>query len=337
MHEAIKNLVIDFNVSIYALFHEQGNTDSTQPTPVPNNQFVEQAKPNHHSSSQHELKQTLEPSNSMQQSQELDARNQQPAGQDRQSYDGYNWRKYGQKQVKGSEYPRSYYKCTYPTCPVKKKVERSFDGQIAEIVYKGEHNHPKPQPPKRVAPGLQEQAFVAVAADENSRETGNLSWSSSLLEVNPKELSRAPSFSAQVQLPHDRLINANYDSIANQADGSTLQVPTSTGAMDNCILHDCKRRYDCCSLLYCLETKVWIKNIVEIEQNELNQFCVKIFKMKIHKVSNWTKSRHKKNYWVQWSLVFNFVSSWRQVAHSLTHRQVCKGHLDQWQYEPYWY
>ncbi|KAH6802608.1 hypothetical protein C2S51_034054 [Perilla frutescens var. frutescens] len=63
---------------------------------------------------------------------------------DRPSYDGHNWRKYGQKQVKGSEYPRSYYKCTYPNCPVKKKVEKTLDGQIAEIVYKGEHNHLKP-------------------------------------------------------------------------------------------------------------------------------------------------------------------------------------------------
>ncbi|GAB2274259.1 WRKY transcription factor [Dionaea muscipula] len=61
------------------------------------------------------------------------------------SNDGYNWRKYGQKQVKGSENPRSYYKCTYPDCPTKKKVERSLaDGQITEIVYKGNHNHPKP-------------------------------------------------------------------------------------------------------------------------------------------------------------------------------------------------
>ncbi|RDX88143.1 WRKY transcription factor 44, partial [Mucuna pruriens] len=74
---------------------------------------------------------------------------------DRPSYDGYNWRKYGQKQVKGSEYPRSYYKCTHPNCPVKKKVERSFDGQIAEIVYKGEHNHSKPQVPKRNSGGTQ--------------------------------------------------------------------------------------------------------------------------------------------------------------------------------------
>lgn len=59
------------------------------------------------------------------------------------SDDGYNWRKYGQKQVKGSEYPRSYYKCTQPNCSVKKKVERSHEGHITEIIYKGAHNHPK--------------------------------------------------------------------------------------------------------------------------------------------------------------------------------------------------
>ncbi|KAH7542783.1 hypothetical protein FEM48_Zijuj02G0111500 [Ziziphus jujuba var. spinosa] len=67
----------------------------------------------------------------------------------KRSDDGYNWRKYGQKQVKGSENPRSYYKCTFPNCPTKKKVERSLDGQITEIVYKGSHNHPKPQSTRR--------------------------------------------------------------------------------------------------------------------------------------------------------------------------------------------
>ncbi|KAH0941959.1 hypothetical protein HID58_001596 [Brassica napus] len=58
--------------------------------------------------------------------------------------DGYNWRKYGQKLVKGSEYPRSYYKCTHPNCEVKKKVERSREGHITEIIYAKTHNHPKP-------------------------------------------------------------------------------------------------------------------------------------------------------------------------------------------------
>ncbi|URD98100.1 WRKY transcription factor [Musa troglodytarum] len=68
---------------------------------------------------------------------------------DRNAHDGYNWRKYGQKAVKGSEYPRSYYKCTHPKCPVKKKVECSVDGQVTEIIYKGQHNHQCPIPNKR--------------------------------------------------------------------------------------------------------------------------------------------------------------------------------------------
>lgn len=75
---------------------------------------------------------------------------------ERPSDDGYNWRKYGQKQVKGSEYPRSYYKCTHPKCPVKKKVERSHDGQVTEIVYKGDHSHsPKPQSSRRMSNAAQ--------------------------------------------------------------------------------------------------------------------------------------------------------------------------------------
>ncbi|CAK9162958.1 unnamed protein product [Ilex paraguariensis] len=76
-----------------------------------------------------------------------------PAPLDKPANDGYNWRKYGQKQVKTSEYHRSYYKCTYLTCPVKKKVERATDGQITGIVYKGEHNHELPRSNKRVKVG----------------------------------------------------------------------------------------------------------------------------------------------------------------------------------------
>ncbi|KAL6998263.1 hypothetical protein U1Q18_008389 [Sarracenia purpurea var. burkii] len=93
---------------------------------------------------------------------------------DRTSYDGYNWRKYGQKQVKGSEYPRSYYKCTHPNCPVKKKVERSLDGQIAEIVYNGEHNHSKPQPPKRNSSGGQGQGFLSDGTTGQETENPQL-------------------------------------------------------------------------------------------------------------------------------------------------------------------
>ncbi|KAJ8899748.1 hypothetical protein K2173_019448 [Erythroxylum novogranatense] len=123
------------------------------------------------------------------------------ANTDRPSYDGYNWRKYGQKQVKGSEYPRSYYKCTHPNCPVKKKVERSLDGQIAEIVYKGEHNHPKPQPPKRNSSGTQ-----GLVSDATAQDTDAPLWSSNINEgsesrVETQNETRLPSTSTYQSKP----------------------------------------------------------------------------------------------------------------------------------------
>ncbi|XP_027090886.1 WRKY transcription factor WRKY24 [Coffea arabica] len=96
----------------------------------------------------------------------------------RRSEDGYNWRKYGQKQVKGSENPRSYYKCTYPNCPTKKKVERSLDGQITEIVYKGNHNHPKPQSTRRSSASSTACSVVIQPYSSQSNDVPDQSYAS---------------------------------------------------------------------------------------------------------------------------------------------------------------
>ncbi|XP_004294869.1 PREDICTED: probable WRKY transcription factor 2 [Fragaria vesca subsp. vesca] len=100
------------------------------------------------------------------------------------SEDGYNWRKYGQKQVKGSEYPRSYYKCTHPNCQVKKKVERSHEGHITEIIYKGAHNHPKPPPNRRSGaigssnPLIDMRSDVLQQGGPQTGADGDLVWAS---------------------------------------------------------------------------------------------------------------------------------------------------------------
>ncbi|KMZ65473.1 putative WRKY transcription factor 12 [Zostera marina] len=56
--------------------------------------------------------------------------------------DGYKWRKYGQKVVKNTQHPRSYYRCTQENCRVKKRVERlAEDPRMVITTYEGRHAH----------------------------------------------------------------------------------------------------------------------------------------------------------------------------------------------------
>ncbi|KAL6963459.1 hypothetical protein U1Q18_043130 [Sarracenia purpurea var. burkii] len=60
--------------------------------------------------------------------------------------DSWAWRKYGQKPIKGSPYPRNYYRCsTSKGCAARKQVEKSStDPNIYVVSYSGEHTHPRP-------------------------------------------------------------------------------------------------------------------------------------------------------------------------------------------------
>lgn len=111
---------------------------------------------------------------------------------DKPADDGYNWRKYGQKQVKGSEFPRSYYKCTHPNCPVKKKVERSLAGHITAIIYKGEHNHLLPNPNKR--------SKDTITSNENSNMQG--SADSTYQRMTSNSMSKMEPESSQATVEH---------------------------------------------------------------------------------------------------------------------------------------
>ncbi|OWM79594.1 hypothetical protein CDL15_Pgr023006 [Punica granatum] len=62
------------------------------------------------------------------------------------SSDLWAWRKYGQKPIKGSPYPRNYYRCSSSKgCAARKQVERSnTDPNMFIVTYTGEHTHPRP-------------------------------------------------------------------------------------------------------------------------------------------------------------------------------------------------
>ncbi|XP_062206869.1 probable WRKY transcription factor 65 isoform X2 [Phragmites australis] len=94
--------------------------------------------------------------------------------------DSWAWRKYGQKPIKGSPYPRGYYRCSSSKgCPARKQVERSrADPTVLLVTYTFEHNHASPQPkssschqsklsPRRAPPKPELSAALA-----NEHETG---------------------------------------------------------------------------------------------------------------------------------------------------------------------
>ncbi|KAJ4849391.1 hypothetical protein Tsubulata_033760 [Turnera subulata] len=84
--------------------------------------------------------------------------------------DGYRWRKYGQKAVKNSPYPRSYYRCTSQKCNVKKRVERSFqDPAIVITTYEGQHNHLCPATLRGNAAAMLSPSLLASTASVGPR------------------------------------------------------------------------------------------------------------------------------------------------------------------------
>ncbi|XP_019184460.1 PREDICTED: WRKY transcription factor 55-like isoform X2 [Ipomoea nil] len=74
--------------------------------------------------------------------------------------DGYTWRKYGQKEILGSRFPRAYYRCTHQklySCPAKKQVQRLDDNPFMfQVTYRSNHIcHMSATAPSSAPPPLQ--------------------------------------------------------------------------------------------------------------------------------------------------------------------------------------
>ncbi|KAL4368353.1 hypothetical protein GQ457_05G023370 [Hibiscus cannabinus] len=84
--------------------------------------------------------------------------------------DNYTWRKYGQKEILGSRYPRAYYRCTHQktyNCPAKKQVQRlDNDFNTFEVTYIGQHTCHMSSTAPSIAPPpplVQDQMIMAQA------------------------------------------------------------------------------------------------------------------------------------------------------------------------------
>ncbi|CAJ1974540.1 unnamed protein product [Sphenostylis stenocarpa] len=84
--------------------------------------------------------------------------------------DCFTWRKYGQKEILGSKYPRSYYRCTHQKlyeCQAKKLVQRlDHNPNIFEVTYRGNHTcHMSSTAPSSVPP---QQLLLDMTQNSNT-------------------------------------------------------------------------------------------------------------------------------------------------------------------------
>ncbi|KAM5555486.1 WRKY transcription factor 22 [Rosa sericea] len=108
------------------------------------------------------------------------------------SSDVWAWRKYGQKPIKGSPYPRGYYRCSSSKgCMARKQVERNrSDPGMFIVTYTAEHNHPAPTHRNSLAGSTRHKP---VSSPQSGSVTGGDS-------TKPKGCSPSPATSAEEEL-----------------------------------------------------------------------------------------------------------------------------------------
>ncbi|CAI0475943.1 unnamed protein product [Linum tenue] len=112
--------------------------------------------------------------------------------------DSWAWRKYGQKPIKGSPYPRGYYRCSSSKgCPARKQVERSrVDPTMLVVTYSCEHNHPWPPPSRTNHHHHHHHAAKSASAAVATPETPPANPESPEAEPEEEEAAAATRFTS---------------------------------------------------------------------------------------------------------------------------------------------
>ncbi|WCJ22706.1 WRKY DNA-binding protein 27 [Euphorbia peplus] len=110
------------------------------------------------------------------------------------SSDVWAWRKYGQKPIKGSPYPRGYYRCSSSKgCLARKQVERNrSDPGIFIVTYTGEHNHPAPTHRNSLAGSTRQKTTTSSQnSDSNQQSPGKPGCSSPTTSFDEELLAQS--------------------------------------------------------------------------------------------------------------------------------------------------
>ncbi|XP_037457325.1 probable WRKY transcription factor 27 [Triticum dicoccoides] len=145
------------------------------------------------------------------------------------SADPWAWRKYGQKPIKGSPYPRGYYRCsTDKACEARKMVERCRDDPNSFILTYtgGEHCHPAPAHRNSLAGTTRnrQQAPEPAAGQSAPAARAEESAAAAAAEPSPGQ-STSGGMSPTTPLRTPSMEEYNQDSEFDEAAGGASQPP----------------------------------------------------------------------------------------------------------------
>ncbi|CAH9111856.1 unnamed protein product [Cuscuta europaea] len=159
--------------------------------------------------------------------------------------DLWAWRKYGQKPIKGSPYPRGYYRCSSSKgCLARKQVERSrTDPNTLVITYSSEHNHPWPTQKNALARSSHSQPSKPELFSIGKQHNSTLQ----LLDEGPGRSAGDGHNSGQMSefgLPTDDQSSEDFFADLDEIEATPHSIPPfgfndwSTTIYDNIIIHE---------------------------------------------------------------------------------------------------
>ncbi|KAG6469493.1 probable WRKY transcription factor 65 [Zingiber officinale] len=150
--------------------------------------------------------------------------------------DSWAWRKYGQKPIKGSPYPRGYYRCSSSKgCPARKQVERSrLEPSMIVVTYSFDHNHPWPLPknhhhnsaalaaaPPQPLPQGEPSPPESIEREEDTKFSDLISEEGSLLPVDVYSTA-SPSAAGSSELLYGSVFFSRADAVSGAGGAAAL-------------------------------------------------------------------------------------------------------------------